>query len=158
MVYRKFGRKCESIHFTHFMEEANTLESLFRERDGKKLDSQAVFIQLAELFSRLHRDGYIHGDAKLSNLLRHNNKLYLVDLDGFKPLSSKWVPARDIARLLVGFSEQGCSMQEMLFLFDRYCDLSGLCGESFRRQVRPIIGKLQAKHKKKYGIEPGAIL
>ncbi len=155
IVRGMMSRHCESIHFTQFIESAKTLENLSNEQ---ALDDEALLTHLANLFFRLHQDGYIHGDAKLSNLLLIDNAVYFIDLDGFKRISSRWIPARDIARLLVGLSEQGCSKKGMLTLFDHYCRLAGKSGTSFKAQVVPMIEKFQQKHKRKYGLEPKEIL
>lgn len=157
LVRGKLARQCTSIHFCEFYRDAETLDKKLADRQHYPFDSNALLEQLARLFAQLHGDGYVHGDAKLTNILLVGEAVYLIDLDGFKSASRQWTPARDIARLLVGLSEQGCSQSEMAWLFNCYCEEAGLGQTNFKSQLVPLISKFQRKHQQKYGVMPAAV-
>lgn len=157
LVRGKLARQCCSIHFSEFYSGAETLDEKLANRQHYPFDVVPLLEQLAQLFAQLHGDGYVHGDTKLTNILLVGEAIYLIDLDGFKPASRQWTPARDIARLLVGLSEQGCSQNEMALLVNSYCDEAGLAREAFKAQLLPLIDKFQRKHQQKYGVTPSAV-
>ena len=57
--------------------------------------------QIAKLFQQLAAAGLVHGDAKATNFLIHNDQAHLIDLDG---LSVGRSPDADIRRFLDNFS------------------------------------------------------
>ena len=154
----QLGRNCKSLHFTAFLEDAKTLEDLFKQTQAGDKNHEAILQQLAILLSGLHADGYIHGDTKLSNFLLEGNEIYLIDLDGFKPVSKRWSAARDVARLLVGLSESGCSQSDMALFFNVYCTGAGCESDRFKIDVLALVNRFQRKHQLKYNIAPLEIL
>lgn len=151
ILRNRYGRDCDSIHFTQFFDDAETVEAILRENS---INNDELLSQLAGLLSALHGKGYVHGDAKLSNFLVVNNTLTVIDLDGFSAFSRKWTPARDIARVLTGLSEESVSKATMAEFLQRYCDSAGLSLPTLKKELQPLIEKFQSKHQQKYGIAP----
>ena len=151
LLRNRFGRDCDSIHFTEFFAGAETVESRLM---GNKVNNEELLSELATLLSRLHTQGYVHGDTKLSNFLIANEKLQLIDLDGFTVFTKKWTPARDIARVLVGLSEVSLSRAVMDEFLRAYCGASSLAPDAFKKELILLIPRFQQKHQQKYGITP----
>lgn len=148
------GRCVESIHFCDYLDDARTLAEVLDE-PGITLDERRQWLcQTADMLSKLHGEGYIHGDVKLSNILCSAGHLYFVDLDGVCQQSGRRPPSRDVARLLVGLSEQSVGRDDRNFLFNYYCTLAVKEKKSFQFEVLQLTEKFQYRHEKKYGLKP----
>lgn len=157
MVRRRSYFDIDSYHFGEYLSSGVTLGQLADDVLSKRESQIAWLAQLAIQLGSIHVKGFVHGDTKLSNFLFVKPKIYVVDLDGFRPASTNKSPARDIARLVVAFSEAGIGDELLDFFVTSYCETRGIDRAVLIDQVQPILIDFQRKHEKKYGRTPRSI-
>jgi tRNA A-37 threonylcarbamoyl transferase component Bud32 len=142
----------ESVHFCEYIDNAKSLFDLVTDISDDELAN--ILELLAIDLANIHRQGFVHGDTKLSNILVSGSSLYFVDLDSVKKITSKYSPERDVARLLVGLSEVLIDKKFFHVFMSKYCDQASINKSSFLEGVSLIINIFQKRHFKKYGREP----
>lgn len=82
----------------------------FREPARSQAEQEAMAERLVRLLQQLGRHGLGHGDLKASNLLIHNEEVFLIDLDAMRRYSWGWrarmAHRRDIDRFLENWSDR----------------------------------------------------
>lgn len=145
----------ESVHFCCYLNDSQPLSIVFNEESLDEIMRQRLLVNVAQLLNDLHAVGYIHGDAKLTNILLSDKKLYFVDLDGVRRQGVIARPERDVARLLVGLSElNSTNKADRLLFFDSYCNFSVVDKIQFADKVMRLVEKFQHRHQLKYGLLP----
>lgn len=140
----------QGFHFCEYIPNAKTLaEYLAEEKDENS--RKLVVEKIAAALSKLHGDGFVHGDVKLNNILFSKGEIYFVDLDSFRKQSKRWSRFRDVARLLVGMSEVRNGKECAEWFYRSYCGYSDRDENNFLLEVSPLIEMFQKRHKKKYG-------
>lgn len=112
----------------------------------------------AESLALLHRTGFAHGDCKWSNLLWHDHRIYLVDLEAVTacaPASAaQW---RDLARFTVNAEDMGLPKADYDNFLSPYCRHMGIERELVLASMQAPLTRLRRRHESKYG-ERGARL
>ena len=145
----------ESIYFSEYIHASKTLYEYVTESSDR--DVSAILTKIFQQLANIHVKGYIHGDTKPNNILVADHSVYFIDLDGVKKVSKKYLPARDLARLLVGLSEAGVAEDIFSHMLNGYCAQVGIDRDILIQDVSLFIRVFQKKHLKKYGREPSIV-
>lgn len=144
-----------SASFTEFLRDGVTLWNILHD-DKPDQDKwvNTAFRQLAEL----HRAGLIHGDVKLNNLMVQGDKLYYVDTDSARVSKLARFRTKDVARLLVGFSEAQTPPELTKQALSEYFQVLGLKQEKNLPAVIRTAQKIQRRHHQEYNRPPRPLL
>ena len=106
----------------------------------------------AESLARLHREAYGHGDCKWNNLLWHDGRVYLVDLDAVRPARpGSRRQARDLARFTLNAEELAVAPEDYQVFLEAYFSSLGIPREQPLARMLPELDKLRARHRRRYG-------
>lgn len=134
-----------SAHFSELLSNSQTLAQVLATHLNSSLTGSA-----SKLIARLHQQGLIHGDLKLSNVMVSEEELYFVDLDGLRRSRSSRLRARDIARFLVALAEANAELAVTRTAFTTYCQTLGVPEQTLRDRVIASARTFQNKHLAKY--------
>lgn len=107
MVERRFGPlRHRAWLITDYQPGVDLLEHL---GEGRELPPEATLNEISRVFAQLAEARITHGDCKATNLLWHDGKVHLIDLDAMQAWSSddRWAAAwaKDRARFLRNWSK-----------------------------------------------------
>jgi tRNA A-37 threonylcarbamoyl transferase component Bud32 len=135
MVQKKGPVVLKTLSATGWVEGKN-LNRLVLECRGRRMPlPEKSITAAADLVTRLHRGGYIHGDLKWSNFIctgENDAEIRLSDLDHIRKSGSGALRAKDFARFVLSAYEYGLP-------------------EDFSRSL--IAHYLEKKHAQRYGTE-----
>ena len=100
----------------------------------------------------LHQANFAHGDFKWSNLLWHEQQVYLADLEAVCPArfgSSKQY--RDVARFTLNAEDRGVPPERYDVFVEAYLKMTATTREQFIRRTLPVLRTLRLRHLEKYG-------
>ncbi len=142
---------------TEGLEGARDLKAVWQ-GDLSGEDRKTLMNEVGQVLGKLHRQAFAHGDCKWSNLLRHEEKFYLVDLEGTdRAVVGGGKQARDLARFTVNAEDLGVTEPEFSPFMDTYCRLLETPQEVIVDRMMPDLKRYRARHRARYG-ERGAQL
>ncbi|WP_435547848.1 lipopolysaccharide kinase InaA family protein [Desulfobacterium sp. N47] len=120
------------------------------------LENKKIIPRFAKILSKIHNNGFCHGDTKWVNILVNENSgdFWLIDLDGAHRSKSKSGACmlKDLARFIVDMIETGLAEKFIKDFLVVYCNARGLNKELVQKELNPHITKILERHRKKYNI------
>lgn len=150
LISRTGFMTCQSFQFVEFLGSAKTLAETFEYDKVGSAVRESILTRLANDLAMLHQGGCIHGDAKLSNLLYHQEQIIFIDLDGFAKAQNNNSMAYEVARLMVGLYEADIAESEIYSWFAQYSGYRDCDKASLLEKVIGPVGQIEQKHQKKY--------
>lgn len=115
-------------------------------------EGHALMYAAGDALARLHSAGFAHGDCKWSNLLWHQQRCYLVDLEAVVRCEHPHRrQARDIARFTVNAEDLGVDAEAYGCFLEAYRTHCNLDYDALYAAMAADLKRLRARHLKKYG-------
>ncbi len=144
------GSQHGSAHFTHFLEDSQTLFNVLK-NNHQNQQQQLDWVELGfQKLAALHARGFVHGDLKLNNIMVQGGDLYYIDIDSAAQTTRCRARSKDLARFLVALSEADIAPDILKTAFSEYCQSLGLSEEHFAAPTTRIADRIQRKHLLKY--------
>lgn len=139
-----------SIQVAQWLEGATPLLSCAGTPGAEGKLSAAIEGLLVQV-AAMHAAGLVHGDLKWGNILRGEDKTWLVDLDSVSRARPGRSGARDLARFLVDCEEAGCSADFTHRVQAVYGEQRGWEPARVRRWIATDYRKITERHRRRYG-------
>lgn len=106
----------------------------------------------AQSLARLHLAGFAHGDCKWSNLLWSDGEFSLVDLEAVSSSRAGGTGVlRDLARFTLNAEDLAVPQASYEVFVTEYLRRTGSPREALFESVLPMLDRLRARHREKYG-------
>ncbi len=155
LIERKSLGIIRSYYYSQYLADAITLMdlSLTLKDFSNWLDNKKIIPRFAKTLSKLHNNGFCHGDTKWVNILVNETSGYfwLIDLDGAVRTKSKLNSCmlKDLGRFLVDMIETGLPDKFTNEFFLVYCNARGVNKDLVQKKLNPYIIKILKRHRKK---------
>ncbi|MFH2043715.1 MAG: lipopolysaccharide kinase InaA family protein [Pseudomonadota bacterium] len=140
--------------YSQYITEAKSLMDLSQNMKdfSNWIENNNTIPRFALVLSKLHSNGFCHGDTKWVNILVNENSgnFWLIDLDGASFSKSKLARSmlKDLGRFIVDMIETGLSDKFIDNFLMVYCNARVLNKELVQKKVNPHISKILKRHKK----------
>ncbi|MEN8257368.1 MAG: lipopolysaccharide kinase InaA family protein [Thermodesulfobacteriota bacterium] len=142
----------ESYFFSDYAGGKRDLLTISKERPEliSRLCREKFFSRIAFYLSRLHNNGYCHGDTKWANIMvdEERGDLLFIDLDGAGQVKAPLGRAivKDVSRFVVDMLEHGLAAAEVRQFVKEYSNMRVLDGAFVQKKITPHIKKALARH------------
>lgn len=154
-VIERKGLWCiNSYFYSQYLANTKNLMDLSRNiKDFSNwLENKKIIPRFSKLLSKLHNNGFCHGDTKWVNILANENSGYfwLIDLDGAVRCESKLSSCmlKDLGRFIIDMIETGLPNKFINEFLAVYCNARSLNKDLVQKKVNPCILKILERHKK----------
>ena len=155
IIERKGLLRTASYFFSQYLKGAQDLRRLSQDIQDFPMwiEKKKIISRFAQMLSRLHNDGFCHGDTKWSNIMadRNTGEFWMIDLDGAASVKSPLDHGvcKDISRFVVDIMECPLSEKEIETFMTTYCEKRSLNKRHLQKKVAPYIKKIINRHQKK---------
>jgi 3-deoxy-D-manno-octulosonic acid kinase len=153
---RRTGRR-RSYYLCQALADCEDLRNLALACRGQSFPGAMDLVrESAAILARLHARGYRHGDYKWANLMLEGSsgKLWLIDLDSLRPMStarSRAGRGRDLARFVLDGEELGQGQDVLGAFTESYAQACELTPEQVMAMAEGPLRMFRERHLKRYG-------
>ncbi|MBA3035648.1 MAG: hypothetical protein FP814_04060 [Desulfobacterium sp.] len=155
VIERKTSWYVTGYFYSQYLADTNNLKDISLDMKDFScwLENKKIIPRFAKLLSKIHNNGFCHGDTKWVNILvnEKSGNFWLIDLDGAVRTKSKLGSRmlKDLGRFIVDITETGLPNKFTNEFIVVYCNARGLNKELVQEKVNPYIAKILERHRKK---------